>query len=315
MVHYLVFSWLFSNQLQLSTILRCHHLLTDRQSLPDEGMFHDESPVADDSSMFSDANLIEIFNRMSRELGRTLEQSSFYVKFSTPQLSQENAICHALVQTSPVNIEQSILFESPNFCYYGGEVSVVTLAMLYNLWRLHSGQDETCADFQKNDFGDGAPSGIQLYFFDTEEELSRRFDASPKLRESTVKLLMNVLATSQVAAIWTESGDQNLYHSLIFRFEVDLKDDNGTITASVFAELGEKHPGYTTVEAMQYFKQQRVLIQQNLSIAEQESSSSRVRVRLENKFDAAEGAHEETEEYESDADESEISKKTKLISS
>ncbi|KAL3516533.1 hypothetical protein ACH5RR_023435 [Cinchona calisaya] len=37
------------------------------------------------------------------------------------------------------------------------------------------------------------PSGIQLYFYDTEEELSRRLDSLPKLRESTVKLLTNVL--------------------------------------------------------------------------------------------------------------------------
>ncbi|KAL3534281.1 hypothetical protein ACH5RR_002742 [Cinchona calisaya] len=37
------------------------------------------------------------------------------------------------------------------------------------------------------------PSGIQLYFYDTKEELSRKLDASPRLRESTFKLLMNVL--------------------------------------------------------------------------------------------------------------------------
>ncbi|XP_027166384.1 uncharacterized protein LOC113766387 [Coffea eugenioides] len=91
------------------------------------------------------------------------------------------------------------------------------------------------------------PSGIQLYFFDTDEELTKRLVNSDKLRESTLKLLMRVLSdnpyarffkslrdvphldnlniilncypsldqrvynlpsTSQVAAIWTESEDQ-----------------------------------------------------------------------------------------------------------
>ncbi|XP_027152040.1 uncharacterized protein LOC113752100 [Coffea eugenioides] len=92
------------------------------------------------------------------------------------------------------------------------------------------------------------PSGIQLYFFDTDEELTKRLGNSDKLRESTLKLLMRVLSnnpyarffkglrdvpnldnlnivlncypsldqrvynlpsTSQVAAIWTESEDQS----------------------------------------------------------------------------------------------------------
>ncbi|KAL3538469.1 hypothetical protein ACH5RR_001835 [Cinchona calisaya] len=41
--------------------------------------------------------------------------------------------------------------------------------------------------------------GIQLYFYDTEEEFSRRFDVSPRLHESTVKLLMNVLGQNPYA--------------------------------------------------------------------------------------------------------------------
>ena len=90
------------------------------------------------------------------------------------------------------------------------------------------------------------PTGIQLYFFDEEEELSARLHNSPRLRESTMKLLMRILesnpytrffkslrdvanlenhrivlnsnpnldqrvynlpTSSQVAAIWTESKD------------------------------------------------------------------------------------------------------------
>nr|XP_027122232.1 uncharacterized protein LOC113739192 [Coffea arabica] len=92
------------------------------------------------------------------------------------------------------------------------------------------------------------PSGIQLYFFDTAEELTKRLGNSDKLRESTLRLLMRVLSdnpyarffkglrdvphldnlniilncypsldqrvynlpsASQVAAIWTESEDQS----------------------------------------------------------------------------------------------------------
>ncbi|XP_027155467.1 uncharacterized protein LOC113755757, partial [Coffea eugenioides] len=92
-------------------------------------------------------------------------------------------------------------------------------------------------------------SGIQLYFFDTNEELKRRVASCDKLRESTLRLLMDILSdnpyarffkdlrdvpninnfnialscyptldhrvynlpsTSQVAAIWTESDDESL---------------------------------------------------------------------------------------------------------
>nr|XP_027086482.1 uncharacterized protein LOC113708217 [Coffea arabica] len=37
------------------------------------------------------------------------------------------------------------------------------------------------------------PTGIQLYFYDQEEELSKRLDASPRLRDNTLKLLMGIL--------------------------------------------------------------------------------------------------------------------------
>ncbi|KAL3513560.1 hypothetical protein ACH5RR_026277 [Cinchona calisaya] len=93
---------------------------------------------------------------------------------------------------------------------------------------------------------------IQLYFYDIDEELSKRLDAQPRLRESTIKLLMNILGanpyakffkdfrnipyiedqiivinsnlglnqrlynlpfSSQVATIWTESDDQPLHRN------------------------------------------------------------------------------------------------------
>ncbi|XP_027076324.1 uncharacterized protein [Coffea arabica] len=93
------------------------------------------------------------------------------------------------------------------------------------------------------------PTGIQLYFYDQEEELSKRLSSSPRLRESTLRLLMRILesnpytkffknlrhvnnledhrivlncnpeldqrvynlpTSSQVAAIWTESEDEAL---------------------------------------------------------------------------------------------------------
>ncbi|KAL3509887.1 hypothetical protein ACH5RR_029288 [Cinchona calisaya] len=65
--------------------------------------------------------------------------------------------------------------EPPNFRCARGEVSYVIQAM-----------------------PDWA-SGIQLYFHDTKEELSRRHDAPPKLRESTVKLLMSILGQNPYA--------------------------------------------------------------------------------------------------------------------
>ncbi|KAL3532992.1 hypothetical protein ACH5RR_006513 [Cinchona calisaya] len=146
--------------------------------------------------------------------------------------------------------------------------------MPYELSRLYTGFDETNAECRKNvrtcnnslafsslgvkydhDLTKNTKGvyTFHLYFFDTEEEVSKRLDASPKLREITMKLLMNVLAenpyakffkglrnipnieeknivlnsnlgldqrvhnlpsTSQVAAIWTKSDDQNLDKSV-----------------------------------------------------------------------------------------------------
>ncbi|XP_071939844.1 uncharacterized protein [Coffea arabica] len=107
---------------------------------------------------------------------------------------------------------------------------------------------------------DDKPSEIQLYFFDTDEELAKRLGNSDKLRESTLKLLMRVLSDnpyarffkslrdvpnidnlnivlncypsldqrvynlpsiSQVAAMWTESDDQSS-DRLLQQFSVDV---------------------------------------------------------------------------------------------
>nr|XP_027082380.1 uncharacterized protein LOC113704703 [Coffea arabica] len=96
------------------------------------------------------------------------------------------------------------------------------------------------------------PSGIQFYFFDTDEELAKRTGACEKLRESTLKFLMRILlnnpytkffkslrdipnldnykiilncypgldqrvynlpSTSQVAAIWTEDENETVDRS------------------------------------------------------------------------------------------------------
>ncbi|KAL3527273.1 hypothetical protein ACH5RR_011929 [Cinchona calisaya] len=156
--------------------------------------------------------------------------------------------------------------EPPNFCCAGGEVSFVITPMPYDLMRLYCGLDEQSTEFRKNirthnnsltftSIGSNLkpstdpPFGIQLSFYDTKEELSRRLDASPRFRESTVKLLISVfgqnsyakffkglrdipnlenqtiilnsnprldqrlynfLSSSQVAAIFTESDDQTL---------------------------------------------------------------------------------------------------------
>ncbi|KAL3529436.1 hypothetical protein ACH5RR_008758 [Cinchona calisaya] len=47
--------------------------------------------------------------------------------------------------------------------------------------------------------------------------------------------------------------------SKLCRYNVDLKDAEGTITASVFAKLGEMLLGYNAVQAMEYFKQNKEL--------------------------------------------------------
>ncbi|KAL3521943.1 hypothetical protein ACH5RR_014777 [Cinchona calisaya] len=141
--------------------------------------------------------------------------------------------------------------EPANFCCSGGEISVVTPAMPYDLMRLYTSQSEECLEFRKNvrthnnslaftslgakydhnltknskgvytfcvqgqvyHFLNGLksstdePSGIQLYFYDTEEELSRRLDFSPRFHESTVKLLMNVLGENPYAKFFKALRD------------------------------------------------------------------------------------------------------------
>ncbi|KAL3497718.1 hypothetical protein ACH5RR_040450 [Cinchona calisaya] len=109
------------------------------------------------------------------------------------------------------------------------------------------------------------PSGIQLYFFDTEEELSRRLYSSPKLRESTMKLLMNVLGQIPHAKFFKGISLATRNDSVFLidppkrearqlenwcRFDVDLTIESGTITASVIADLRETLLGFNAPEAM-----------------------------------------------------------------
>ncbi|KAL3527632.1 hypothetical protein ACH5RR_012288 [Cinchona calisaya] len=132
-----------------------------------------------------------------------------------PQFPKDTAVSHAFIHTKPVNTgkrrritkkklsrlekipskplelqtapdcahcgAKRFHLESPKFCCFGGEVSLFILAMPYEFSRFYTGFDET------------------TLFFDTEEELSVRLDASPKLRESTMKLLMNFLGENPYA--------------------------------------------------------------------------------------------------------------------
>ncbi|KAL3501001.1 hypothetical protein ACH5RR_035450 [Cinchona calisaya] len=166
-----------------------------------------------------DENLIEMFDAKSRELGSylrvrqnqkqssnsiplslgalnqtkgwTLEESFSSVKFSMPQLSKENATCHALINVKLVN---------------KGEVSIAIPAMPYDLSRLYTSLDEESVEFRRN---------------------SRTYN--------------NSLGFTSLGAKC--------------RFDIDLEDADGTITASVFVELGEKLLGYNVVQTMKYFKQ------------------------------------------------------------
>ena len=54
---------------------------------------------------------------------------------------------------------------------------------------------------------DDRPCGIHLYFFDIDEELIRRVAASDKLRESTLKLLMDILSNNPYARFFKDLSD------------------------------------------------------------------------------------------------------------
>ncbi|XP_027171842.1 uncharacterized protein LOC113771461 [Coffea eugenioides] len=54
---------------------------------------------------------------------------------------------------------------------------------------------------------DDRPCGIHLYFFDTDEDLIRRVAASDKLRESTLKLLMDILSNNPYARFFKDLSD------------------------------------------------------------------------------------------------------------
>ncbi|KAL3509811.1 hypothetical protein ACH5RR_029212 [Cinchona calisaya] len=128
----------------------------------------------------------------------------------------------------------------------------------------------------------------------------------------------------------TQTVDKNTIHRC--RFDVDLTDKTGTITASIFADLGENLLRFTAVEAMDYsfrianygtiahqsFQNTAIEPSENLitnaavepsdnlitatQIGEKQCSSSTVRVCLAKKFDSEESSKNptdgESEEYE-----------------
>ncbi|KAL3532846.1 hypothetical protein ACH5RR_006367 [Cinchona calisaya] len=246
--------------------------------------------------------------------------------------------------------------------------------MPYDLSRLYTGLDEESAEFQRNsrtynnslgshplvpNFGDNPPSGIQLFFFDTDEELSKRLDASPRLCESTLKFSMNILGQNPYAKFFkglrdlpnieeqtiilnsNPRLDQHVYHlpSTSQNKELSLEQLHEELKTKTF--IAEVKPGKQRDMAthqhymLDYYleepegesavrkmtigcsQQQKLGAVENLSMInqapEQEVSSLRVRVCLENKFNVTKNAHEDTEESESDADDSKMTKREKLI--
>ncbi|CDP15131.1 unnamed protein product [Coffea canephora] len=71
---------------------------------------------------------------------------------------------------------------------------------------------------------DDTASGIQLYFFDTDEELARRVAGSPKLRETTLRLLLHILADNPYAKFFKDLRDvPNLDdHRIVLNCNVNL---------------------------------------------------------------------------------------------
>ncbi|XP_027102730.1 uncharacterized protein [Coffea arabica] len=197
-------------------------------------------------------------------------------KGSYPRLN--NILTESSILPDALNCEhcgaKRFHLEPPSFCCSGGEVSVVIPVMPYELFRLYSGTDEECINFRKNvrtynnnlaftSFGAKYDKNLtknsqgvytfrvqgQLYFYDQKEEVSKRLGISPRLRESTLKLLMGILdknpytrffkslrnlpnlddhniflnsnpgldqrlynmpTSSEVAAIWTETDNESL---------------------------------------------------------------------------------------------------------
>ncbi|KAL3524689.1 hypothetical protein ACH5RR_013061 [Cinchona calisaya] len=95
--------------------------------------------------------------------------------------------------------------------------------MPYDLIWLYSGTDEESMEFKKNirthnvslaftSFGakydhELTKNTKELYYYDTEEELSRRLDVLPRLRDSIAKLLMNVLGQNPYAKFFKSLRD------------------------------------------------------------------------------------------------------------
>ena len=68
------------------------------------------------------------------------------------------------------------------------------------------------------------PIGIQLYFYDQEKELSKRLSVSPRLRESTLKLLMGILDKNPYTRFFKSLRDfPNLDdHNIFLNFNLGL---------------------------------------------------------------------------------------------
>ncbi|XP_027088739.1 uncharacterized protein [Coffea arabica] len=106
--------------------------------------------------------------------------------------------------------------EPPTFCCSGGEISLVAPPMPYDLKRLFI-EHVRCNTFRVQGHvyhflngllqSDNRASRIQLYFFDTNEELAKRIVASDKLRGSTLRLLMRILSDNPYAKFF-----RNLRH-------------------------------------------------------------------------------------------------------
>ncbi|XP_027155566.1 uncharacterized protein LOC113755901 [Coffea eugenioides] len=163
--------------------------------------------------------------------------------------------------------------EPPSFCCRGGEVKIVCPPMPYSLKRLFTGSDEECEDFRRKARTYNNNVAFTSYAAKYDRELTKnklgvytfRVQAqnSDKLREDTLKLLMNLLqdnpyakffkslrdvpnledhriilncnpgldqrvynlpTTSQVAAIWTETDD----HSVDMRPHIQVYSHSST---------------------------------------------------------------------------------------
>ncbi|KAL3516949.1 hypothetical protein ACH5RR_023851 [Cinchona calisaya] len=192
-----------------------------------------------DQKLFTDENLAEILDSISKELdpsskfrtnqkqpsssvllpsngsspteGPVPKEGSCFIHFTTPDMSGSDTVHHALINKRLVNEGKRRKIDKKGLSRLEKIpkkplVLLVIPSMPYDLLRLYTGLSKESLDFKKKPSAED-PSGIQLYFYDTEEELSRRLDSSPKLRESTVKLLMNVLGQNAYAKFFKGHRD------------------------------------------------------------------------------------------------------------